>query len=269
MVAFSWPVWADVIELPAVLDNTLYSESGDLSNGGGQHFLCGRAGPGGVRRALIQFDLAAIPAGATIESVALTLNLSQTSTGPTSASLHRLLESWGEGTADASGGEGGGAPATTGDATWRHRFYAQNDWSSEGGLFVATPSATETVEGLGVYAWSAAEMVGDAQGWLDAPQTNFGWILIGDESGPTSGKRFDSRQNPVEGVRPRLTFQFVLPCPGDVNGDGMVELADLARVLSMFGTQCGPACPEDLDGDGDVDLADLAALLGRFGAVCF
>lgn len=30
----------------------------------------------------------------------------------------------------------------------------------------------------------------------------------------------------------------------------------------------GPACPGDLDGDGDVDLSDLTLLLANFGAVC-
>jgi len=29
-----------------------------------------------------------------------------------------------------------------------------------------------------------------------------------------------------------------------------------------------PDCPGDLDADGDVDLADLAALLAVYGATC-
>jgi hypothetical protein len=188
-----------------------------------------------------------------------------------SSSLHRVLETWGEGTADASGGEGGGAPATPGDATWSHRFYDQSFWTTEGGTFYATPSATQSVGGIGVYVWSAAGMTDDAQGWLDAPATNFGWILVGDESGVNSGKRFDSRQNPTPAVRPRLAVEFTRPCPGDVNGDRIVDLADLTRVLSLFGIstdECRGECPEDLDGDNDVDLSDLSLLLGHFGTTC-
>jgi hypothetical protein len=29
-----------------------------------------------------------------------------------------------------------------------------------------------------------------------------------------------------------------------------------------------PACPGDLDGDGDTDLADLGILLANFGMTC-
>lgn len=58
------------------------------------------------------------------------------------------------------------------------------------------------------------------------------------------------------------------PCPGDLDLDGDVDLADLATLLSHFGS--GAADPEDgdLDGDGDVDLGDLAGLLSAFGSSC-
>jgi len=52
-------------------------------------------------------------------------------------------------------------------------------------------------------------------------------------------------------------------CPGDVNGDGQTDLADLAILLSQFG-QSGDL-PADLDNSGTVDLADLAILLSDFG----
>jgi hypothetical protein len=48
-------------------------------------------------------------------------------------------------------------------------------------------------------------MVSDVQGWLDNPSGNFGWIMIGDESGPLTAKRFDSRENGAVQNRPRLT----------------------------------------------------------------
>src|SRR5690606_11299900 len=50
--------------------------------------------------------------------------------------------------------------------------------------------------------------------------------------------------------------------PGDFNGDGMVDAADLAEWKSNFGT--GPGA--DADGDGDSDGADFLAWQQNFGA---
>ncbi|RMF82509.1 MAG: hypothetical protein D6744_06035 [Planctomycetota bacterium] len=56
--------------------------------------------------------------------------------------------------------------------------------------------------------------------------------------------------------------------PGDVDGDGDVDLTDLAMLLSAFDACAGdpgfePAA--DFDGSGCIDLADLAVLLANFG----
>lgn len=59
------------------------------------------------------------------------------------------------------------------------------------------------------------------------------------------------------------------PCPGDVNGNGTVDLSDLSSLLSHFGTLSGATLADgDLDGDGDVDLGDLSLLLSNFGTTC-
>jgi hypothetical protein len=49
--------------------------------------------------------------------------------------------------------------------------------------------------------------------------------------------------------------------PGDLNGDGVVNGADLSILLSGWGMP-GPA---DLDGNGTVGGSDLAILLGNWG----
>lgn len=57
--------------------------------------------------------------------------------------------------------------------------------------------------------------------------------------------------------------------PGDLDGDLDVDLADLATLLSNFGTLNGASRSDgDLDADHDVDLSDLATLLARFGTTC-
>ncbi|MCB9847902.1 MAG: hypothetical protein H6814_05760 [Phycisphaeraceae bacterium] len=53
---------------------------------------------------------------------------------------------------------------------------------------------------------------------------------------------------------------------GDINGDCVVDTADLGILLGEFLT-AGPA-GSDLNGDGVVDTADLGLLLGAFGSMC-
>jgi len=51
------------------------------------------------------------------------------------------------------------------------------------------------------------------------------------------------------------------PLPGDLDGNGSIDGADLGILLSAFGT-ADPAA--DLDGNGNVDGGDLGALLARW-----
>jgi predicted outer membrane repeat protein len=52
-------------------------------------------------------------------------------------------------------------------------------------------------------------------------------------------------------------------CAGDINGDGVVDTADLVLVLAAWGP-CG-GCAEDLDGSGTVDTADMIIVLAAWG----
>ena len=66
------------------------------------------------------------------------------------------------------------------------------------------------------------------------------------------------------------TFQPILPscpCIGDLNGDCMVNGADLGLMLGAWGScgKKGPGCFGDLNDDGAVDGADLGLLLGDWG----
>lgn len=65
-----------------------------------------------------------------------------------------------------------------------------------------------------------------------------------------------------------ITCNAISPdCPGDINGDGAIDLADLSILLENFGTAGGPE-DGDINGDGMVDLADLSMLLEVFGTSC-
>jgi FtsP/CotA-like multicopper oxidase with cupredoxin domain len=194
-------------------DNTLYEyfvADGDRSNGAGIRMFTGRTDQGRLRRAVLAFDVASsVPAGSTVTSVSLSMNMSRTkSATPRTTTLHRLLTNWGEGASDAGQQEGEGAAATTNDATWRHSFYNTQLWTTLGGDFSATVSGSQSVGGTGVYTWTSPQMTADVQSWLDNPSGNFGWLVKGDESADTAAKRFDSSEsvNP-----PVLTIQYTPP----------------------------------------------------------
>ncbi|MCH7800769.1 MAG: DNRLRE domain-containing protein [Chloroflexi bacterium] len=229
-------------------DNTLIENgSGALSNGAGQHIFVGRTGQGAgssIRRAVLAFDVSGVPLGATIDSVSLRLNMSKTPSGAQTVSAHRLTADWGEGNAVATGGGGIGGPAASGDATWIHRFSNSTNWTSPGGDFVSSASASQTVSGIGAYSWSSTQMVADVQAWVNASSTNFGWLLKGNESSSRTAKRFDSRQNSNASNRPALTITYTLadptPTPTPVPGTrtwGLILIAGLLAVAGLWKTR--------------------------------
>src|SRR6058998_1843099 len=178
---------ADIININPIKDNTLYEydpAEGDVSNALGFHFFAGETAMGELRRGVLAFDIAgSIPPGSTITGVTLSLNCSRVFNDTArTVELHKLLADWGEGTSDAPGEEGDGAPATPNDATWRHRSFDTIFWTTEGGDFSATASASQSVGTVGVYTWSSSQMRADVQSWLDDPASNFGWLVLGDES---------------------------------------------------------------------------------------
>ena len=191
---------AQLANINPIKDNTLYQydpAEGDVSNALGNHFFAGETGMGELRRGVLAFDIAGnIPAGSTILGVTLSLNMSRTGLNDArNIELHKMLADWGEGTSVAPGEEGDGAPATTNDATWRHRFFDTIFWTTEGGDFSGTVSATQSVGPVGVYTWSSSQMRADVQSWLDDPASNFGWLVLGDESDISTAKRFDTRES--------------------------------------------------------------------------
>jgi hypothetical protein len=235
-------VGALLVALPAVAqqelvlvsdrDNTLYETDADtnevqneFSNGAGSFLFAGRTRIDAgfrLRRGLLRFDLQAVPAGSTILFAELTLYQSSVPQGafPVTASLHRVLEEWGEGASDAIPPEGQGALALPGDATWYQRVYDTLDWTNEGGTFSALASAAATL-GLELedHTWTCTpDLVADVQAWVDDSDLNFGWIIIGGEEGGGSARRFNSRENNQAETRPRL--RVIYRTPEQVFADG-------------------------------------------------
>ena len=158
------------------------------------------------------FDVSgAVPDGATVNRVTLTLNMNRTLADAQDIGLHRLMADWGEGASDSPANEGSGTAAAAEDATWVHTIFDTGEWENAGGDFSSQPAASHEGGGTGTYIWGSTDgMVADVQSWVDDPATNFGWLLLGNETENTTAKRFDSRENSSEANRPVLTVEFTI-----------------------------------------------------------
>lgn len=86
------------VRIPAVIDATLIeSTNGQLANGAGGSLFVGRTQQpnGSRRRALVQFDVAAVvPRRAIIEDVTLFLTVTQSNAPPIAVGVHRVMQPW-------------------------------------------------------------------------------------------------------------------------------------------------------------------------------
>lgn len=267
---------AMTMTLGAKQDATMFQNNPDNGSGGGNGLFAGTNGAQtSPRRALIAFDVAAgLPSGVVIHDVDLTLFLGQfPNVGAVASStigLHPVTSSWGEGLTqlqtppnDTFGGLGQGAPALDGDVTWNNRFHSASTptpWTNAGGDFESTSSASTIVtRNLNAgYVWDSTDaMVDDVQGWLDAPQSNFGWMLKNaDEATPATFRGFYSSQTATAELRPHLAVSFSLP--GDFDHNDVVDAADLGVWQSNVGLANGALHTQgDADLDGDVDGGDF------------
>ncbi len=211
-VGYAGPVLrAATVDISCEQDNTLLDQLGTNSNGGDSGVYAGRDLVGRIKRGLMQFNVAAhVPVGSTVTGATLTLYMDKTIAGVKTVTLHRVLASWGEGEAS---GQGGGSPAGPGDATWEHRFFDTVLWDTEGGDFTASESASQGVGAVGFYSWTSGQLAADVQNMLDNPGSDFGWLIKGDESTPTTAKKFASREYPLPANRPKLSVTYEPPPP--------------------------------------------------------
>jgi hypothetical protein len=205
---------AETVRIEADRDATLIEDpDGALGNGSGPSFFVGRTSQdeSSTRRALLRFDVAAaVPRPAIIESVSLTLFMNPSHPEMREIRLHRVMADWGEGASSSSGGIG--RPAEPGDATWIHTYYDTEYWLHGGGQFIGRPTASLVIAGSGFYTWESTNaLVRDVRLWRSNPRRNFGWILIGDETEPSTSKKFASRENPDLALRPVLEVTYRWP----------------------------------------------------------
>lgn len=151
----------------------------------------------------------------------------------------------------------------------------------------------EVGESLRIYFVTLETIVADdpVEGFDLAVQSDGGWhrhvnyVLLPDEAGVTQAGvyrldlalystmgladsepftiLFDFEASSAE-VLDAIASMYVEDCPGDLDGNGLVDGGDLSRMLGDWGTD---SAVSDLTGDGLVDGQDLSTLLGNWG-VC-
>ncbi len=121
---------------------------------------------------------------------------------------------------------------------------------------------------LGVYAAGTAGMrsssavMGSSESNFDFSQTiRWGGVVAVIHKGAPVGGSSVSSAAGVDWTDP------VLPCPGDTNGDNVVDFADLNNVLSDY-LMSGPGLAGDANGDGVVNFEDLNLVLSFYLVAC-
>ncbi|CAN5292165.1 hypothetical protein BH09SUM1_BH09SUM1_08760 [soil metagenome] len=220
ILAASREGWCDSVTLQqgvsgyaGTRDATIFSDQPSNSVGGFSYIFSGNIQFGGTRRALISFDLdGVLSPDAVVTTATLHLIVDRTKSASDVHELHRLLRDWGEGSVDAIGSGGSGAPAESGDATWTSAFLSTDLWTTAGGDFAPAASGSGPLGFTG----SAGDIVGpgmvaDITAWLADPSSNHGWILLGNETQSTTARRLCSSEFPTAASRPSLTIDFTTP----------------------------------------------------------
>jgi hypothetical protein len=97
------------------------------------------------------------------------------------------------------------------------------------------------------------------------PEFWVGTLTVTTNTPIASVEWWPSAQNASVGID-NLSFAGGCACVADLNGDCIVDLADLGILLADFGCMTPPGpCDGDINGDGVTDLTDLGILLADFG----
>lgn len=197
-------------------DATIFGVTTTGANGSGTLLIAGNNLLPETRRALVSFNLSAIPTNAVVSAVSLQMVCTNVPSGSVNRAitLQKITSVWTEGPS-TGGGVGDGqatSPASANDVTWAQRIVPGSNWTTPGGDFTATISASQAVNGTGTYTWTTtAQLVADVQSWVTSPAANSGWILRGVETGNGTVKGFASRESSTVANRPTLTVTYTAP----------------------------------------------------------
>ena len=136
-------------------------------------------------------------------------------------------------------------------------------WEEETITFANAPGAVGEALATNPTVSRDGTFAANAMSQVNAPTAQLGLSFVISPDSATGGPTgaLESKEAVAGAFPPRLVFAVALPSP-DINGDGVVDTADLGILISLFGSSNPIA---DLNGDGVVDTADLGILIAFFG----
>jgi len=230
-----------VANIPSTGDDTLFqgNVTGDLGDPG---IFVGTDSNTSFKYGLMAFDVSSIPSYATVTSVTLDLYVGMvagsgggnvTNFGPPrTISIYDESQAWGASTNEVGStsfaGHGQGFAANPGEATWNDAQYNSNSslavpWTggqpaniTGSSVALATTANIPGTDGLEV-PWSSAALATEVQGWIDAPSSNNGLVIVNADS--TSAQSFlgfwgaSGAANANNGMAPDLVVNYTVPEP--------------------------------------------------------
>ncbi len=143
--------------------------------------------------ALLRFDLSSIPAGKTITSVSLSVNVTDVSSQP--YEIYAMRRSWSESSATWNQASSGVAWSTVG---------ANNTSTDRENTVLGALSSSST--GVRTFTFNASG-VAKVQAWVNTPSSNHGFV-IQDYVNNTDGLDISSKENGTAANRPKLTVTY-------------------------------------------------------------
>ena len=171
------------LPLPDEADSTVYEYSAGSNYGSDTTVTAGKdnSGPGGQYRSLLRFDLAALPAGATVQTARLRLYVTGGSGASVDLGVYRAASTWSEGTVT---------------------------WTSSGGGATSGSAFDGITVVPGIPGWVEWAIPGALlHEWLDAVSPNNGLVLVS-SSGKNRWVTFASRENATVANWPQLVVTY-------------------------------------------------------------
>ncbi|MEO2168391.1 MAG: DNRLRE domain-containing protein, partial [bacterium] len=183
------------VQLPANSDASIEEKSKD-HNHSSESEIKVKYKAGEDKRGLLSFDLSALPAGATINSAELFVNVKDAKSGLL-VELRRNTEEWVES-----------------EVTWDERS-SGNSWSQAGGSFESAILATIDPSSSGSQGITSAALTDLIEDWASGAAGNYGLALVSDEQNAQEVKVYSSEDS---SRAPYIDVEYCCPNTGTIVG---------------------------------------------------